>query len=240
MKDYLFLYVFVLSFFFSNAITNARIVYILTPKVASNGLLILATSGIIKSLKKEDNPSKTRFQLKIQNTNSNTQIGLSCFVYQFEDQISYKIGCFTRGLAPGKYIILPLSTTVTLVTENSLRIQLRMDPSNIAGRTFEVTEGNELYFYDYGKNEEDFEYSGHVEDIEFSLFEPASGPKTIYFKDIPITCYAVQYKLTCNLYSNKFPNNRKTQLYDVFIKDSLGNTKRNFFVQIVNITLNYL
>ena len=239
MKDYLFLYVFVLSFFFSNAITNARIVYILTPKVASNGMLILSASGLNDVLKKEDNQSIYQFALRVQRLNTISQISLSCFLYQFEDQLTTRIGCRTRGLTPGKYKLYPFSTSVSLVTKNSLRTLIRISIADIAG-TFELTTGNELYFYDYEKKEEDFEFSGHIEDIEFSLFESTSGPKTIYFNDIPIACNAVKFKLTCNLYSYKFPSNRKIQTYSVYIKDSLGNRKYNYFVRPVQITLNYL
>ena len=239
MKDYLILYVFALCFFFSNAISNVRVIFILTPKVASNGLLILSTSGLNVALKKEDKQKLNQFQLRIQRLDNNFQVSLYCFLYQFEDQLSARIGCPTRGLTPGTYKLIPYSTTFFLVTENSLRAQIRIDVANIGG-TFEITTGNELYFYDYEKKEENFEYSGHIEDIEFSLFEPASGPKTIYFNNIPITCYAVQYKLTCNLYSYKFPSNRKTQNYSVIIMDSLGNKKANYFVQPVQINLNYL
>ena len=243
MKDYLFLYVFVLSFFFSNdiPISIARITGVLTPKVASNGLLILDMLPLKITLKKEINHKINQFQLNVQNLKTNTQTTLSCFLFQFDDKVvtATKAGCYTKGLTPGKYIIKPIGTMITVVTEQPLRTKLKVDPSEIV-TTFEVTTGNELYFYDYERKEEDFEYSGHVEDIEFSLFEPASGTKTIYFNDIPINCYAVQYKLTCNLYSSMFPNNRKSQTYSVYIKDSLGNKKRNYFVLPVQITLKYL
>ena len=239
MKDYLILYVFALCFFFSNAIINVRVTKVLTPKVASFGLLILDTSGLNVVLKKEDKQQLGQFPLRVQRLNSNSQINLYCFIYQYKDQLTSRIGCFTRFLDPGTYKLHPFSITVSLKTENSLLTQLRIMQSNIAG-TFEVTTGTEFYFYDYQKKTENFEFSGHVEDIEFSLFESFSGSQTIYFNDIPITCKAIQYKLICNLYSYNFPSNRKTQIYSVYIKDSLGNKKYNYFVHPVEITLNYL
>ena len=242
MKDYLFLYVFVLSFFFSNTIviSNVKIVHILTPKVASNGLLYLVTTGLSIALKKEDNININQFKLMVQNLKTNTQTPLSCFLYQFEDQKSFKIGCLTKGLTPGNYIISPVGVLVTVVTEEPLRTRLRIDPSTVSGTPFEVTEGSEIYFYDYGKKDEDFEYPGHIEDIEFSLFEPASGYQTIYFNNIPIECYAVNLKLTCNMFTSMFAKDKKVQIYNVYIKDSLGNKKPNYFIYSVNITLNYL
>ena len=239
MKNYLILYVFALCFFFSNAISNVRVTRILTPKVASNGLLILDTLGLNDILKKEDNQKINQFQLRIQGVNTISLTSLYCFLYQFEDQLTTRIGCLTRGLTPGKYTLYPFSTSVSLVTKNSLRTLIRISIANIAG-IFEVTTGNELYFYDYQKKEEIFEFSGHIEDIKFSLFQPASGNQTVYLNDIPIACTAFKYKLTCNLYSNNFPSNRKIQTYNVYIKDSLGNRKLNYFVRPVQITLNYL
>ena len=123
--------------------------------------------------------------------------------------------------------------------ERPFRAKLRIDPSQI-DTTFEVTTGSEVYFYDYEKKDEDFECPEHIEDIEFSLFEPASGYQTIYFDNIPIECYAINLKLTCNLFTSMFPGDKKVQIYNVYIKDSLGNKKRNYFVQPVNITFNYL
>ena len=254
MKDYLFLCVFVLSFYFSNdiLISNARITTVLTPKVASNGLLILNTSTLPVLLKKDAN---NQFKLTVQNLNTNAQTTLSCFLFQFEEEEEEeekkekvlklskipipKAGCFTKGLKPGKYLINPISIVATVVTKDPLRAKLRIDPSQV-DTTFEVTSGSEMYFYDYGKKDENFEFPGHYEDIEFSLFEPASGFQTVYLGDIPIECYAVNLKLTCNMLASMFPGDKKVQIYNVYIKDSLGNKKRNYFVQPVNITFNYL
>ena len=238
MKDYLILYVFTLCFFFSNAEFNVRVIIVLTSKVASNGILILETIGLNEYLKKEDYRYINHFPLRVQEINDKSLTYLTCFLYQFEDQYRTRIGCHTKGLTPGKYQLYPYTTSISLVTKNSsFLIQISIVETD---RAFEVTTGNELYFYDYEKKEEDFEYSGHIKDIEFSLFEPVSGQTTIYFGNIPIACNAVISKLTCKLYSNKFPSNKKIQTYDVFIKDSLGNLKKNYFVRPVQITLNYL
>ena len=157
MKDYLFLCVFVLSFFFSNdiLISNARITTVLTPKVASNGLLILGTSTLPILLKKDAN---NQFKLTVQNLNTNAQTTLSCFLFQFEEEEEEeekkekvlklskipipKAGCFTKGLKPGKYLINPISIVATVVTKDPLRAKLRIDPSQV-DTTFEVTEGSE-------------------------------------------------------------------------------------------------
>ena len=243
MKDYLFLYVFVLSFFFSNdiPISYVEVTRVLTPKVASNGLLILDMLAFRILLIKEVNHKINQFQLKVQNLKSNAETTLSCFLFQNEDKVvrAIKAGCYTKGLTPGNYIISPVSIKATVMTVESLRAQIRIDPSDIDTK-FEVIEGSEVYFYDFETKDEDFEYPGHIEDIEFSLFEPASGYQTIYFDNIPIECYAVQYKLTCNLFTSMFANDKRVQIYNVYIKDSAGNKKRNYFVQPVNITLNYL
>ena len=244
MKNYLIFSVFVLSFYFSNAdlVKNVRITRILTPRVASNGLLILDTGGLNLVLKKEDNQNINQFQLKLTRLNYNTLYTLSCFLYQFEnkDSSTPKIGCRTRGLPQGTYKVSPLSTTVNLVVGKAifLRVIVRINPSEITG-TFQITEGNELYFYDYKAKDEDFEHTGHIEDIEFSLFEPVTGQVKIYFDNIPIDCFATKYKLTCNLYASKFQRVRNRN-YLVYTTDSAGNKKRNYFVLPVKITLNYL
>ena len=242
MKDYLIFTVLVLSFYFSNAQLNVRITRILTPRVASNGLLILDTSGLNFELRKEDNQNINQFQLKIIRLNYNTQYTLSCFLYQFEnkDSSTPKIGCRTKSLPKGTYKMSPLSTTVNFVVKGFIfsRLPIRINPSEVTG-TFQMTEGYELYFYDYKAKDEDFEHTGHIEDIEFSLFEPVTGQVKIYFDNIPIDCFATKYKLTCNLYASKFQRVRNRN-YMVYTTDSSGNKKTNYFVLPVKITLNYL
>ena len=228
----LVLYLFALSLFLANAQYNVQVTKILTEKVASDGFLIFETSGLNMPLRMKSRPNLNQFQLTLKNEADNSQSNFYCFVYQFEHTYTSpaKIGCRIRGLTPGKYSVAPLASEITF---NANRYRVTLLPFNIAG-TFEVTEGKEEYFYEYDENDEDFEYPDDIEDIDFDLFEPAGGPLDIYFDDITVQCYQANYKLRCSLDARMFPKKR-TQTYNVYIKDSLGNKKKNPFVLPVNL-----
>ena len=237
MKAALILYLFALSLFLANAQYKVQVTKILTEQVASDGFLILETSGLNLPLRIRSRPNLNQFQLTLASEFNYTEETVSCFVYQFEHPhySPSKIGCRVRGLLPGRYSINPLSVDLTL--EVGYRKTITVLPFNVAG-TFEVTEGTELYFYDYDDKDEDFENSYESEDIEFNLFEVASGTEEIYFDDIPVQCYLSLYRMKCNLYPDMFPYER-FQTYNVFIKDSEGNLKRNHFVLPVDINMYY-
>ena len=105
---------------------------------------------------------------------------------------------------------------------------------------FQVTKGKEIYFYDTEEKDEEFDFLGEVEGMDFDLFEYNAGVKNIYLDDIPISCYSISTKFRCTMSSLAFPQNEKYQTYNVYIKDSLGNKKRNYFVLPIRITLDYL
>lgn len=237
MKATLILYFFALSLFLANAQYSVQVTKILTDKVASDGFLILETSGLNVPLRYHRHPNLNQFQLTLTGETNNTERSLSCFLYQFEYPYSSpsKIACRVRGLTPGRYSLNPLPTQLTFNANYFHKVTLL--PFNVAG-TFEVTEGKELYFYDYEANDEDFEYQNDYEDIDFDLFEVASGTQDIYFDDIPVQCYLSLYKIKCNLNANMFPYQRSNS-YSVYIKDTLGNKKRNHFVLPVNIYMNF-
>ena len=231
----LILCLFALSLFLVNTQYVVHATNLLTPKVASDGFLILDTKGLTFPLRMKNLPRQDQFKLTVTNTASNANTKLSCFLYQFENSYysSAKIGCRTRGLTPGKYTLAPLTNTLTFTP---VRNPVVLQTFNIPD-TFEVTKGKELYFYEYDDNDEDFDRPSDVEDIDFDLFEPASGNHQIYFENVEVNCSAIRYELKCRLTPNMFSRSKSS--YNVFIKDSLGNKKRNYFVLPVTIIYKY-
>ena len=237
MKGTLILCLFALSLFLVNAQYNVRPTRVLTPRVASDGFLILDTSGLNFPLRMKNLPQQDQFQLTITNQASNTNTRLSCFIYQFEvlSRSSSKIGCRTRGLTPGKYSLAPLVQTLPFVAVGR---QLRLLPFNIAG-SFEVTNAKEVYFYEYDDNDEDFDYNADTEEIDFDLFEPTSQLQEVYFGNVLVSCRPINYELKCTLSPKILGQNTRRRSYTIYIKDSNGIRKRNYFVLPVNIVLKY-
>ena len=237
MKASLFLYLFALSLLLANAQYNVQITKILTEKVASDGMLILDTTGLNVPLRMKGRPNPNQFTLTLNNEADNSKTTLYCFIYQFEHPYSEpaKVGCRTRGLTPGRYSISPLATEIRFNV--NYRTQVTLLSFNIAG-SFEVTEGQETYFYEYDDNAEDFDRPNEYEDIDFDLFEIVGGSTEIYFDDIPVQCYLSSYKIRCSITPNMFPHTSFAS-YNVYIKDSLGNKKRNYFVLPVTIVFKY-
>lgn len=237
MKGALILCLFALSLFLVNSQYNVRITDLLTPVVASDGFLILDTRGLNFPLRMINRPEQNQFQLIVTNEEDNSSTKLSCFLYQFESlsRDSAKIGCRTRGLAPGKYSINPLSDKLLF---SAVRKSITLLPFTIVD-TFEVTEAKEVYFYEYDDNDEDFERSTDRDDIDFHLFEPTSEAQEIYFEDIPVKCRPSYYELKCPVTPKTFDQAKRRQTYTIFIKDTNGLKKRNYFVHPATITLEY-
>lgn len=238
MKAALILYLFALSLYLANAQYNIQVTKILTEQVASDGFLVLETTGLNFPIRIYGRPNLNQFQLLLTGENNNTEHTLSCFVYQFEHPYSSptKIGCRVRGLTPGRYSLNPLPVEKPINLYGSRQVTLL--PFNVAG-SFEITPGKEFYFYEYDENDEEFEYPNDYEDIDFDLFETGTGTtQEIYFDDIPVQCYLSLYKMRCGLTANMFPYERY-HTYNVYLKDSAGNKKRNYFVLPVVIYMNF-
>lgn len=245
MKTILLTYIAVILIILSKSQFTIQITKVLSKKVASDGFLTLDTDGLKFPLKIKDLPNINNFLLSILNLKSNVTVPLDCSFLPFEHicQTQPRIACRTKGLEKGNYRILPsLDNTYVTLNKNILVIS----PYNLPD-IFEVTDGNETYFYDDNDKYETFEYEWTKNMIEFTLFEPLTTENiTIYlqnqYNSIPVTCYPYfsMEEVECPLYADYFPQDRQFQTYEVYIEDSLGNKKKNELVLPININLQYL
>lgn len=245
MKTILLTYIAVILIILSKSQFTIQITKVLSKKVASDGFLTLDTDGLKFPLKIKDLPNINNFLLSILNLKSNVTVPLDCSFLPFEHicQTQPRIACRTKGLEKGNYRILPsLDNTYVTLNKNILVIS----PYNLPD-IFEVTDGNETYFYDDNDKYETFEYAWTKNMIEFTLFEPLTTENiTIYlqnqYNSIPVTCYPYfsMEEVECPLYADYFPQDRQFQTYEVYIEDSLGNKKKNELVLPININLQYL
>lgn len=231
---------FVLSLIMETSQYQINLVSVLTERVPSNGMLIMDVRGFTFPLY-DGRFFPGSFYLSVVNQGTQQKTSLSCFLYQFEGRAnleSPKIGCLTQNLEPGTYSLVPFVNNIVF-TEARTRFELQPFSGNF---NFVVFSGSELYFYeDDGTPDEEFEYRNEREDIDFSLFQYAQTPMTttIYFEKIPVSCNTFGAKLRCVLRANQFDQTRYKK-YTVYIKDSENNVKRNYFVNPVSITLEYL
>jgi len=236
MKIYFLFMISVFYFILSDDDYKISINNILTEKVASNGFLILDTSSF--SLPGKINVQLNSFQLLIKNEKDNEESSLSCFIKYLGQTFDGfpKIACRTTGIKPGIYTLNPTSD-LSFIYNNKYNITI---PSFNIEDTFEIINGEELYFHD-GTQYASFDFFGELAELDFELFEKVSDKNVIiYFDEIPIYCNTNETKLNCILSSLDFPQSQKKQKYNVYIKDSEGNKKRNYLIISVDIVMNYI
>ena len=212
-----------------------QITSILTDKVASNGMLILDTTGLNIAIK-DYKPLFGKFSMIIKNERTKDETSLKCTLYQFTyiSRESAKICCLTKGLETGRYSVNPIKKKMQYI---SYPLNIYINPSNIEG-TFLIESGEEIYFYDGPGNTYVNLYRDYdCDKIEFSLFEHISDIKDtiIYFNDIPIKCYFSGIKVICPIKAEQFTQT-KYNSYNL----SLPNRKKNYFLHSVSITLYYI
>lgn len=217
-----------------------NLVKVLTERVPSDGMLIFDSAGFSFPLY-DGRFMPGNFRLSVINEVTQVKTDLDCFLYQFEGRAylgTPKVGCLTRNLEVGDYYLAPFEVPIPFY---EARTRFVLQP--FSGQfNFTVFKGSELYFYeDDGTPDEEFEYRTEYEDIDFDLFEyvQTPAPITIYFDQIPVGCRTFGAKLRCSLRANQFDQVRYKR-YNVFLKDSENNVKRNYFVNPVSITLEYL
>ena len=234
MKKYLILYISAFSIIFSNCY-DIQITSILTDKVASDGMLILNTTGMNFAVK-DFKIILNNFNLIIKNEGTNEETSLGCFLYQFTyiSRESAKMCCLTKGLAVGRYSINPLKKTTGYYRTG---FTININPFNIIG-TFQIENGKDIYFYDLPGNTYVNLYREYdCSKIEFSLFEYHSDIEDtkVFFDDIPIDCFYHGAKLECPIKAEKF-NQTKYQRYTLYLQ----NRKVNYFLHQVSISLYYI
>ena len=244
MKAFILFYIAALTIALTNAAFNMQITKILSPKVASDGYLVLDATGLRFPLRFKG--TKT-FSLFVEDVFANVTTSLKCYFFQFEHLIERepKIACRVNKLPEGTYRLVPTVKDIQIPLGYS---DLYINPFDLQD-TFDVTPGREVYFYDEDDNEEEFESSRGRESIDFHLFEPATYdaqiPLILENKEISLRtlCHIDDYRLNeieCPLRASDFPQTSRFQTYDVYIEDSEGNKKFNYFVLPVTINLYYL
>ena len=249
MGTFALIYIIALLIVLTNASTfRTEITKILTPKVASEGLLILDTSLIkfrlVESLIKN-------FPLSVKNVQTNQTQSLNCFLLQFKyGYKESKIGCQTFNQSIGKYRLVPLNNEinirVNLLTDLTIKISENFDFSS----TFEVTSGNEIYFYSLEEQFLSFGQKKSEISLEFNVFEKFTGSNLtmilesdednsfqFYCDSNPKSKFTT---ITCKLFAEDFPQDSQIQKYKVYILDSLNNKKNNYFVPPIDIYLDYI
>lgn len=246
MKAFILFYFAALSIALTNAAFNMQITKILSPKVASDGYLVLDTTGLKFPLRFKGTRT---FSLSVENisTNTTTPTNLKCYFFQFEhiNEREPKFACRTNNLPEGTYRLAPVTANIQIPLNS---YELYINPFDLQD-TFEVTPGKEVYFYDEDNKDEEFESSKGRESIDFDLFESATYDAQIPMilenseKSLRVLCHPDDYRLNeieCPLRASDFPQTSRFQTYDVYIEDSQGNKKFNYFVLPVTINLYYL
>ena len=241
MKAFFLLYILALLIVLSKSQFRVNVTQILSPKVASNGYLVLGVEGLKFPLSNKGGP-KT-FPLSVINQNTNRTESLNCYFFVFDHvyQRQPRIACRTLGLEKGLYSLAP-SDEINFVAN---RYNVFINPFRLPD-LFEVTSGNEEYFYDEDDDYETFDFPWSKDDLDFTSFEQLADSFTIYLQDdynsIPILCHpGIRLnRIECPVYAADLPQDRQYQTYEIYIEDSLGNKKKNEFVLPVNFNLLYL
>ena len=234
MKRYLILFISTFFIIFTNCI-ELQITSILTERVASDGMLILNTTGMHFDIK-DFRPRFNLFNLTIKNEKSKVETVLKCTLFQFNVlRDPARVACLTKGLEEGRYSVNPIKKQIRY--PDYISYNLYINPSNIEG-TFLIQNGKEIYFYDMsGRPYINLYRDYDCDKIEFTLFDHISEIEDtkIYFDDIPINCYYSGIKLSCPIKAEQLTQTTYKS-YNLYLK----NGKKNYFVNSVHISLYYI
>ena len=225
-----------LLYLVSSANYSLKVDELLTTDVCSDGMVILKASVNLPF--NNINIYLNAFHISVTNKDSGDQSYLWCFVQQIEsDGEEANIGCFTRRLEEGTYQIDELKEEISFYIG---RHEFVISPFKIKD-TFKVKSGKEIYFNEPdGEQQLIFSDDDDEEKLVYYLFEYVTDKQcNIYLQysdDDPIkySC-SISYgrKVVCNINSNKL----KSKKYDVYIEDSNGKPKKNYFVAPVQVKL---
>ena len=219
---------------------QVKITNIISKEVALGGYLFLETDGILITpnyLNQEN-----IFDLSIINDENNDIYSLLCFFYKFERFYvgNAKIACqiiSPRKIIPGKYHLYPLEKEMSFLFDEMYIVNIQ--PYNFT-ESFNIIDGNEFYFYSIKKIEINFMSRTELKTIKFDLDNPYDEEIIMYLEDIPIICECSFLKMICPISANDLPQDKRSQSFNVYIKDSLGNKKLNYFIYPIDIKLYYI
>ena len=246
MKVFTIIYIIALLIVLSNASPlQTQITKILTPKVSSEGLLVLDTTLIRFPI---DDSLKKKFSLSIINIQTNQTTSLNCFIFQFKDgNKQSRIGCKTINKPIGKYRLVPLIDDINVKINEKIELNIKFSTSFKFSSEFEITNGKETYFYNFEEKSLSFDSPLSKKVLEFNVFERFNDMNLTLVlesdKDNSFEFYCFpsprqqNYVINCQIYAEKFPQNKGPQKYNVYIYDSLRKKKLNYFVLPVNINL---
>ena len=217
---------------------NLQIKEILTQEACSYGIFVL-DAELNKPLKEEAN-SDEFFNIYLRNSNGNEGY-TSCFLFHFPETTAAKVGCIIYEFPEAVYQILPTTETKSYKlyghTINILPYSIKMP--------FWIIYGLELYYYSPKYEIKlNFETEDEEGNLEFYLFSRTSEQNygeyiTILLDNISFECRIGMLKLTCHVKAKDFIQERE-HIYMPNLIDSYDSVKRNYFVNPVEITLEYI
>ena len=217
-----------------------KITNILTNNVSFGGFLFLETDGIIFPNNNLDDD--TRLNLSIINDEDKKTYSLICFFANIGEIPLYlgagKIACSINSqniIKLGKYHLYRIEDDKS----NEIYKYITIVPS-LLNKSFNIIDGEEFYFY--LKTPRRFEFSSETDSrtIKFFNFESSMKDEVIYLEDIPVTCQSLGFRMNCLILAKDFPQDKKFQSLNIYIKDSHGNKKRNYFAYPLYIFLDYV
>ena len=217
-----------------------RITDIISKNVSIGGYLFLETDGILLSTNYLN--QENIFDLSIINDENKNIYSLLCFFYKFESFYvgNSKIACHInsqKAITPGKYHLYPLEKTMSFLYDEIYIANIL--PYNFR-ESFNVLDAEEFYFYSVKKVELSFINNTSSKQIKFDLYDTYTKDIVFYLEDIPIVCQCSGHRMTCPVSASELPQEKRFQSLNVYIKDSLGNKKINYFVYPIDIKLYYI
>ena len=208
---------------------------LLNREICSNGMVIL--HGEVNLPFNNLNVHLNSFLISVTNVKNKEHTYLYCFVQQFKNAgKEANIGCHTKGLDEGEYKIDHHDKYSFSILRNKYTIN-EFDIND----TFKVVAGEEIYFTEGdGEQELIFSTKDKEENLVYYSFEDTSADYlNIYLylddEETKVKC-KIDFgrKLVCPVNADDLPYNRDKE-YEVYIEDSNGKPKKNYFVSNVKV-----
>ena len=217
---------------------QVKITNILSKDISYGGYLFLETDGHLVPYMSFN--QENIFALSIINDEDKSISRLTCFFYKYEKFYGpAKIACEVNSLKvkPGKYHLLPIENVYSFLFDEEYIMNIL--PFNLS-KSFYINDGNEFYFYSLKKIKLFFVGDNDYNLVTFDLFDTKEKEAVIYLEDIPFPCKASGIYMKCNISAYDLPKENRFQSLNVYIKDSNGNKKHNYFVYPIDILLYYV
>ena len=214
-----------------------RITKILSKDIALNGYLFLETDGVL--IHPTSFNQENIFDLSIVSDEDKNINSLLCFFYKFERYVGPAIiACeINSKVKSGKYHLKPLEEKMSFLFSEIYIVNIL--PFDFK-ESFNIIEGNEFYFTSLSPIQLSFSNKGEIKTIKFELLESVSEEIILYLEDIRIICRASGRKMRCPILANDLPQDNRFKSFNVYIEDSQGNKKKNYFVYPIDIILDYI